>query len=211
MFPFGDSVIEWVISAAIIIYTARKVFRYFKQKKADWKESTDRDRGGDVVATETYKLHQELISKGVSAEAKILKIWDRVKASYLDDTKDVFLILEIDREDGEPYQIKKYRPWLPPYSPYDNDQYPKPYFWNFHVRDLDAFEKGASFPIRVHPDIPELLDFEVNFYDRDALPKRSESDFVVHEDKALRVQRHHSRYPDEYGHWKKRQLEISSK
>jgi hypothetical protein len=129
-----------------------------------------------VVSREIDRLHKELQEKGLPAKAKILKRFT-LGLTQRTDYKYFFLVLEVDRGDGEPYIVKKYRPWLPDRCIEDKYGQRKPYYWHtapcFFYSDI---KEGAILPVRVHPAIPELIEFELHIDEGEIFldPHRSE-------------------------------------
>lgn len=188
-----------------VFFVSFWIWFFFLRGRRKWKAEKAIKKRWQTAAAEIEQLHKELIEKGVPAEAKVLKRWSDgwAVSNYF------YMIAEIDRGDNfPPYQVKKYRPWMPERLLDINGRYEKPYKWHFEDQDYRALFAGAVLPIRVHPEIPDLFDFEVNFYDSDALPKTGNPQFVISGNTALRLNPWEKICPDDFERWKRGEPET---
>ena len=186
-----------VLVAFVVIFVVWKLYRFLtrdaKRILQKWDQEGEFEARKKSAMAEIEKLHETLVNNGEPATAKIIHRWGRGQ-SFSDDIENFFLVLEIVKGNAPPYRIKKYRPWLPERSPDADDVDRKPFYWNISSDNQKAFVEGAVLPIRVHPQILELVDFEVN----------------IDESGHIKAPSYCYKYPGAYFRWKQGEPDTSA-
>lgn len=126
-------IVAVVIGISAIAFVLVKVFSFLKSGK----EATHL----------VEEIESELRKNGVPARAKIVSVIPHRQAKKF---FSYFLVLEVETQNGSKYKIEKYRPWLE-HSLHD---------WLIEKPYIDRIQEGAVLPIRVHPNMPEVVEFE---------------------------------------------------